>query len=402
MLKRNIISVFYCAILIISTSIFHTHVKASDHIDWPDPFNITFSELDITDFYAWVPKQGKLVLVMNLHFNADETTKFSSENIEYRFRLRPVTLDTSQSAKVVVPELVYDAPEVTVSCRVRDKIASCSAAGYSAYNRLGQVQRFHPKKPLQLFAGTIFDPFFADGAWLQKRNAESRSDFDPFADPDYIGPVALENPVNLTDGMGVLSITVALDIEHILGKRYQYYAIASDVLVDDIIFERVGRPGTNSLVIRINELKDDYNGSDPFNLSPLEVVTYTNLLAAGVEGWDKLDKKTDWTPNDKDALVKTLLLDALIINVKNKCAFEENAIFDIERSAGPLKHYAQKCGGLNPLANSFDTIVALLVAGPQALKDLYSDGVDRNRIQPVKKWPFFQLYKPDTVDNFEE
>lgn len=374
--------------------------KAADHIDWPEGINITFSEIDITDIFVWVPEKGKLAMVQNLHFSADETSEFSSEDVEYRFRIRPVTLKRTPGINVAVPQLIDEVPEVVVSCRVRNNaIAYCSTSGHRVSSRLGHVGRFRKNAPLQLFAGTIADPFFAHGDWLGQRISESFSTFDPYADPDYMGPVPMENPVNLTDGLGVLNITVVIDIADILGDSYKYYAVMADLLVNGSVFDRQGRPGINTLLIRVNELKDDYNASDAYALTAMEADLYGGLIRKGIAGWDKLDKKKDWDESHLDALVEAFLLDALIINLREKCDYRADPLFDIERAAGPLLKYADKCGGHTPLVDSMGSFVSFLVAGPHVLKDLYSDGLGFNPIQPTRgRWPFFRLFS-DAYDD---
>ena len=69
--------------------------------------------VDITDVYAFPsPEQpGLLVLVLNVFPSAEPAALFS-DAVDYRFRLRPVTVAGDSAAAFVVGETEY-----TVSCR---------------------------------------------------------------------------------------------------------------------------------------------------------------------------------------------------------------------------------------------------------------------------------------------
>lgn len=375
---------------------FGLSAQAADHIDFPDGLNISFPEKDLSDVYAWVPKHGRkrVILAMNLHALANESTEFSSDNVEYRFRLRPVSFDETTTTSIRAPQLVEGADEITVSCTVTADIASCSSGSFSDRARLNNFyERFKPRKAMQVFAGTVKDPFTVDLTWAQTSIIQTTALFDPAATPGYIGPIPLAEPANTLEGGGALNITVALDQKKLLGSTYSHYAVAGEVLVDGVVFDRMGRPEVNNFIVRSPELKPMYNAADTFALTPTEDATFRALFAAGISGWDRLDHKTDWDEANTAALVESLLLDALVINIDQRCRDTE-PFFSVERSAGPLNHqFDTACGGRKPTDDVVDNITSLLVAGPYALTNLYGDGVDGVH-KTKRRWPHFAPFSP--------
>ena len=369
---------------------------AADHIDFPDGLNITFPEKDLADLYAWVPKRAKnkIILAMNLHALADESTQFSSDNVEYRFRLRPVTFNSTSTTSIRVPQLVDGAEETTISCTVIQNTASCSTGNFSDDAWVNNFyERFKRRKALQVFAGTVRDPFTVDLTWAETSIIQTTPLFDPTAVSGYLGPVPLAEPSNALEGSGALNITVALDKRKVLGNTYSHYAVAGEVVVDGVVFDRMGRPEISNFVVRSPELKPMYNAADTFALTPTEEATFRALFAAGISGWDRLDLKTDWNENNTTALIDSFLLDALVMNVAQYCQ-DTAPFFSIERAAGPLNHlFDESCGGRKPSDDVVDSVTSLLVAGPYALTHLYGDGVDGAR-KTRRSWPPFAPLTP--------
>ncbi len=371
------------------------NAAAADHIDWPEGPAFAFPELDITDVLTWVPKKGKLALGLNLHPNAGSETEFSSDDVVYRFRLRPVVLEEQAGASVIVPKLVAGEAETTINCTVENDLAHCTAGNYNAYTRLNHTKRFYNRAALQIDAGLKKDSFFIDVPNTGLHIFQSTDAFDIDSVPSYTGPVAGETPSNTVANFGVLHITAVIDVNAVLGKQYDHYIVAADILLNGEIFERMGRPETSNFVLRDNELKDEYNGGDVFALSQNEKTLYSELFSKSIQGWDRLDRKVDWPETDRNALIDTLLLDGLVVNVRKKCRFNEDGLFDLERATGPLSHYSDRCGGRTPNADQLDSITTLLVAGPRALKDLYGDGIDKPAFPATKAWPYFIPFEPE-------
>lgn len=377
---------------------FSAVVRASDHIDSPVADHVEFPEFDLTDLYAWAPQKGQLAVSLNLHMNAQYDTPFSSEDVEYRFRLRPVVLSEVSGSLVKLPQLVQGTQETTISCTVntQNKKAQCNAGEYSVVSKVNNPWSQRKRKPaMRLFAGNVVDSFFLDIDWTIASITQSTDAFDPNVDASYLGPVQPATPVNSLEGFGSLNITLLLDTQKILGETHTHYIVAADLLYDGDVYDRVGRPEVTNMLIRAPEIKTMYNAADTFNLTALESGTFSAYIGAAIAGWDRLDKKSDWDEISTDALVSTFLLDGLVVNIKNKCQFKQDNYFDMERSTGILSHYASTCGGRTPRADVIDSLTSLLVAGPRALKDSFGDGVSKVSVQPKRIWPYFVPLKSD-------
>jgi hypothetical protein len=146
-MRKTGLLTFLAAVVLVCTC---PRAWAADHVDGPqasaDP------AADITDVFAWMtPNASKLILVMDLTRNADQTSRFS-DSVQYVFHTasRP-SFGAAPSAEVPVI-CVFDQQQ-QIQCWVGDQAYVSGDAG----GRDGITSR---NGKLRVFAGLRNDPFF--------------------------------------------------------------------------------------------------------------------------------------------------------------------------------------------------------------------------------------------------
>jgi hypothetical protein len=368
----------------------------SDHISGPRALAEPLA--DITDFYAFPSpaRPGWLVLIQNTYPFAQPETRFS-DGLVYRFRLRPIDVDTTRSGN----PFVVRADEWVVDCEFSasaiagsgpaDQIGTCTASsGLSAPIHVNQ-NPCDPVNGLQVFAGTRWDPFFMDAPAALKTIATQQL---AFTDPGQI----------YLDGKSVLSLVVEVDLAD-LGSISPVVAVITETLTSGKIpvrIERVGRPEVKNMMLapkqfdRVNrdlEIRDLYNMEDTFHLSEAYQGAYRARLDANLAFWDGIDGKIDWQPvaTGSHPLTDLILADYLIVDV-SKPYQESGSFFEIERSALEGTPHST-CGGRAPNDDVMDTIFSLMInaeRGPRV-----RDGVDRATRPATQEFPYLALSSPD-------
>ena len=353
--------------------------------------------VDITDVYVFPsPEQpGLLVLVLNVFPSAEPAALFS-DAVDYRFRLRPVTVAGDSAAAFAVGETEY-----TLNCRFSrpledqggsqfEQEGTCTAStGQTVSFRVNDEQGGEGQG-LRAFAGRRMDPFFFDGV----RAAQAL----------MTGKLAFVSPGDSRQHrQNVLSIVVELDIATIFGADAgPLFAVVGETMIAGPItarLERFGRPLMKSVVLgskdfdtvnRDLDIRDLYNQEDPFKLGPTYLGAYRARMNANLAFWDGLDDKTDWPPNADGAhpLTELLLADFMVVDVSKPYA--EDSYFEIERALlNGTGH--QSCGGRSPNDDAGDTIVTMLVNAGNGAR--ISDGVDQQAVRCSHAFPY--LAPPD-------
>ena len=353
--------------------------------------------VDITDVYAFPsPEQpGLLVLVLNVFPSAEPAALFS-DAVDYRFRLRPVTIPRETAAAFAVGETEY-----IVSCRFAGPVehqagspltqeGTCTAStGQTVSFRVNDEQggKAHG---LRAFAGRRMDPFFFDGVRAAQTIMTRQLAFvSPGDSRQY--------------RQNVLSVVVELDIATIFGADAgPLFAVVGETMIAGPItvrLERFGRPLMKSVVLgskdfdtvnRDLDIRDLYNQEDPFKLGPTYLGAYRARMNANLGFWDGLDHKTDWPPDAHGAhpLTELLLADFMVVDVSKPYA--EDSYFEIERAV--LKGAShQTCGGRSLNDDVGDTIVTMLVNAGNGAR--ISDGVDQQAVRASRAFPY--LVPPD-------
>ncbi|MGA9676112.1 MAG: DUF4331 family protein [Mycobacterium sp.] len=353
--------------------------------------------VDITDVYAFPsPDQpGLLVLVLNVFPSAEPAALFS-DAVDYRFRLRPVTIPRENAAAFAIGETEY-----MVSCRfagpVEDQAGSplvqegtCTASTGQAVSFRVNDEQGGKAHGLRVFAGRRMDPFFFDGV----RGAQTI----------MTRQLAFVSPGDSRQyRQNVLSVVVELDIATIFGADAgPLFAVVGETMIAGPITVRLecfGRPLMKSVVLgskdfatvnRDLDIRDLYNQEDPFKLGPTYLGAYRARMNANLGFWDGLDHKTDWPPDAHGAhpLTDLLLADFMVIDVSKP--FAEDSYFEIERALlNGARH--QTCGGRSLNDDVGDTIVTMLVNAGNGAR--ISDGVDQQAVRASRAFPY--LVPPD-------
>jgi Domain of unknown function (DUF4331) len=353
--------------------------------------------VDITDVYAFPSpeRSGVLVLVLNVFPNAEPAALFS-DAVDYRFRLRPLTIPGGAPAAFTVGETEY-----VLSCRFAvpaerpgdappAQEGTCTASSGPVASFRVNDEQGGEADGLRVFAGRRLDPFFFDGV----RAVQTV----------MTGQLAFVSPGDSRQHrQNVLSIVVEVDVATVLGTHAgPLFAVVGETMICGSVsarLERFGRPLMKSIVLgaknfdTVNQdldIRDLYNQEDAFNLGPTYVGAYHARLNANLRFWDDLDQKTDWPPDANGAhpLSELLLADFTVVDVSKPYA--EDSYFEIERTL--LKGEAHEtCGGRSPNDDVADTILTLLInAGNGAW---INDGVDQQAVPAAQVFPY--LAPPD-------
>jgi Domain of unknown function (DUF4331) len=371
----------------------------SDHFSGPRA--IADPAADIADLYAFPSPErpGHLVLVLNVFPIAAPTALFS-DAISYRFRVRPVTAVTAGGAPPFAVGEDECAFTFTFAASVQGNGAVAQAGTCTTPS--GQQISFHvgdenpARAPgLRIFAGTRLDPFFIDLAGAQATEATEHLAFRP----------ATANPLH---GQNVLSIVLEVDAVAASGASGgALLAVAGETVTSagvPVRLERIGRPEIKNVVMsakrfdtvnRDLEIRDLYNGEDPFSISPDYAAAYRSRLNANLAFFDRLDGKIDWPPDDQGThpLTELLLADFLIVDLSKP--FSEDSFLEIETALLADRPHAT-CGGRSLNDDIVDTLYTLLVGGVDGPR--ISDGVDQATRPATRTFPYLVSPNPNPPD----
>lgn len=355
--------------------------------------------LDISDFYFFPSpdRPGRFVLAMMVFPFAPSGALFSNA-VDYRFRLRPVSIAQSgpRPAFAVADEervisVTFDAPPAAGDIDRFVQTGTCvGPAGETIRFRVGD-ESGAGSGPLRVFAGCRLDPFFIDqtvtGGIRQTRQLPERP-----------------SGKNTLDGQNVLGIVVEGDIPGLFGQDRGplFAAIAETTTIGSprIRLERLGRPEIKNFLMldqsadpvnRELEIRDIYNMEDAFRLRP----DYLGAFRARINGclavYDGLDDAISW-PSDGEGnhpLTELLLADFLVADVTKP--FDEEGYLEIERALLRGEAHAT-CGGRTLNHDMVDTFLTFLVNGGSGPR--ITDGVDRPTVPASSVFPYLQPANP--------
>jgi hypothetical protein len=348
--------------------------------------------VDITDAFVFPSPErpGVLVLVLDVFPNAEPAALFS-DAVDYRFRLRPVTIPGRAPAAFAVSDKEY-----VLSCRFTAPVerpgeaplaqeGTCTAsAGQAVCFRVNDEQGGNADG-LRVFAGRRLDPFFFDGV----RTVQTV----------LTGQLAFVSPGDSRQyRQNVLSIVVEADVATVLGTDTgPLFAVVGETVIGGSIsarLERFGRPLMKSVVLgakdfdtvnRDLDIRDLYNQEDAFNLGPAYLGAYRARMNANLRFWDGLDHQTDWPPDTNGAhpLTELLLADFMVVDASKPYA--EESYFEIERAL--LRGASHEtCGGRSLNDDCADTILTMLVNAGNGAR--ISDGVDQQAVPASRVFPY--------------
>lgn len=361
----------------------------SDHGSGPRAF--ADPVIDITDMYAFPSPQqpGVLVLVLNV-FPAAAPTALFSDAVDYRLRLRPVTIPTDHDASFALGN-----NEITLTCRFAEPLRDNSGAlvqdgtcsistGHAASFRVNDEHGAQTPE-LRVFAGVRLDPFFFDGARMALTLQRRELSFEP------VGRATVFR-------QNVLAMVVELNVDTVCGGNDgSLFAIVGETAASgpkSMRFERYGRPEIKNFLLgpkdfdpvnRTIEMRDLYNQEDAFAPGPAYRDAYRTRVNANLCFFDKLDGKTDWPVNTQGMhpLTDLLLADFMVVDVSKP--FSEQSYLEIERRLLNSEPH-QTCGGRSLNEDSIDSFLTVLINngnGPPI-----SDGVDEATIPCAATFPY--------------
>jgi hypothetical protein len=373
----------------------------SDHFSGPRA--IADPAADIADLYVFPsPEQpGRLVLVMTV-FPAAAPSALFSDAITYRFRLRPVRVNTTGAR----PLFEVDQTEYGFSCTFATpnrqdgsetwlQMGACTTPSGEVISFQVNDEQGIEAKGLRLFAGLRLDPFFIDLPGVLATNKLHRLAFKPKAD-------------NVLEGQSILSIVVEVEVAALFSTGSgPFFAVVGETVTTGkfpVRLERIGRPEIKNVVMsskefdpvnRDLEIRDLYNLEDPFHLAGDYAGAYRARLNANLAFFDGLDDKTDW-PLDEQGnhpLTELLLADFLVVDVSKP--YTEASCFEIERSllqgSSPTT-----CGGRSLNDDIVGSLYTLLVNagnGPRI-----HHGIDQATQSATRIFPYLVSPNPDPPD----
>jgi hypothetical protein len=336
-------------------------------------------------------RPGSLVLVLDVFPSAGPTALFS-DAVDYRFRVRPVTIASrgagaafAVSEQEFIFSFRFAIPTEPKSGGQIVQEGTCTAStGQSASFRVNDEQG-GKGQGLRVFAGRRLDPFFFDGVRAVQSLMAKK--------------LVFVNPGDSRQNLqNCLSIVVEVDIATVFGAGAgSLFAVVGETVTLGSItarLERFGRPLTKSVILgakhldpvnRDLDIRDLYNQEDVFKLGPTYAGAYRARMNANLAFWDGMDQKTDWPLRDKDAhpLTELLLADFMVVDVSKP--YNEDSYLEIERAM--LKGASHTtCGGRSPNDDIADTLLTLLITagnGPRI-----SDGVDQQAVKASRAFPY--------------
>ena len=348
--------------------------------------------VDITDVFVFPSPErpGVLVLVLDVFPNAEPAALFS-DAVDYRFRLRPVTIPGRAPAAFAVSDKEY-----VLSCRFAAPVerpgeaplaqeGTCTASAGQAVSFRVNDEQGGNADGLRVFAGRRLDPFFFDGVRAVQTVLTRQLAFvSPGDSRQY--------------RQNVLSIVVEADVATVLGTDTgPLFAVVGETVIGGSVsarLERFGRPLMKSVVLgakdfntvnRDLDIRDLYNQEDAFNLGPAYLGAYRARMNANLRFWDGLDHQTDWPPDTNGAhpLTELLLADFMVVDASKPYA--EESYFEIERAL--LRGASHEtCGGRSLNDDCADTILTMLVNAGNGAR--ISDGVDQQAVPASRVFPY--------------
>jgi hypothetical protein len=355
--------------------------------------------VDITDFYAFPSPErpGNLTLVMNVFPFATRTAHFS-DAVDYRFRLRPVSIESNADRSLFtvgssegVVSVRFSRQRSAADNQLVQQGACSTASGATVAFRVGD-ERGAEHAGVRVFAGCRLDSFFIDQGISGGIRISRRL------------PTAIPGD-NSLHGQNVLTIVVEGSVPDLFdvpsGPLFGVVAETMTVGSPCIRLERVGRPEIKNFIMldkaadtvnRDLEIRDLYNAEDAFNLLPDYVGAYRARLNSNLAFYDWLDGKCDW-PLDafgNHPLNELLLADFLTVDLSKP--FEEGSYFEIEHALlGGTAH--RTCGGRWLNDDIVDRLLTLLVNNGNG--PIITDGVDQATMPAARIFPYAQRPNPN-------
>jgi hypothetical protein len=302
---------------------------------------------------------GHLSLVLGVAPRAAADAWFS-QDVLYRFRLRPLTIGGWQ-ARASFP-LGPEEDEIDVTCsfdapRAGQEGTCTTSDGQSARFVVG-AEAGGRDVGLRVFAGRRSHPLRASGS-------------------------------------NVLTIVVEIDcVPWLLQGNGPLFAVAGETVAAGGLpfrINRVGRPAIKNMILSMKEfdevnrnleVRDLYNLEDPFQVSGDYREVYRARFNANLPVFDRIDATTDWHigPEGEHPLTELLLADHLVVDVTKPYATD--SFFEIERATLEARVHTT-CGGRSLNDDVTETLFSLYVCGHSGRR--LNPRVERGTV-PASQW----------------
>jgi hypothetical protein len=340
--------------------------------------------VDINDMYVFPTpnRPGTLTLVLDVFPFAAPTALFS-DAVDYRFRMRPLTIPAQGSAFVVGDK------EVTLTCRFGAPVHGVQDGAITASTGHSVALKVNDEKGgqaagLRAFAGIRLDPFFFDGGRMAMTMKTGKLSFE------QVGHATVYR-------QNTLAIVVELDIAVVLGAEGPLFGIVGETARSGpmaVRFERYGRTEVKNFLLMLGafdpvnkgiDLRDLFNQEDAFHLGPAYQAAYRSRMSANLAFYDRLDGKADWPLDEHGAhpLTELLLADFMVVDVSKP--FSEASYLEIEQAMLRGEPHTT-CGGRSLNEDATDKYLTMLVNngnGPRI-----SDGVDQATVPASNTFPY--------------
>ena len=368
-------------IVILNLWIWTSSTWASDHIDGPATQKNRIS--DLADLYAFPTNGGaSLAVVLNAHPIALPLTAFTSD-VGYAIVLRK--LEAQQDGNDV---RLRTSDELRIRCQFEGRLPLSQNGTCKTSNGLtatARTKEISTAGDFRLFFGRRSDPFFFDGEWSEQVTNK--------------GQLTVPSKENTLALMNVLSIVVELDRTQIFGGEFGLLAVAAESyeLTSDGTpgsrLDRLGRPEITNVTLVAHagedDLRDQYNRADTFNLAPEQTKTFRARIRKNLKFYDGVDERRDWEDADTAQVARLLTEDYLIVDPAKPCA--GNDYMEIERSILAARPHGT-CGGRKLTDDVMDRIYTIYINNDKG--EPIGDGVDRPDKDLSSSFPY--LAEPAT------
>lgn len=305
---------------------------ASDHLD---VFN---ADHDLIDFYAFKSPNNanKVVFIINLFRNANDTSRFSSTQ-EFSIALRP-----SQGTRFNGP-IRFDVGNneqrfvCSFNSALDNKAQNGQCSSPNGENLIVNVNDTNGVKgeSFRVYAGLRADPFFM-AAMKVLLNFTINS-------TNYPNPGS-----NDVDGQNVLSIVIEADINKTLGKLLntptkRLLAARAEVIdkEEKQRLDSIGRPELTNMIMgvplfdagqRFTLMGAPFSKENTFHTGRIsEREQFRQRINVNLQRWDQMDEVTDWPlENDIHPLTELSYKDYLILDLNKP--FSDEGYYEIERA----------------------------------------------------------------------
>jgi len=154
----------------------------------------------------------------------------------------------------------------------------------------------------------------------------------------------------------------------------------TEVVRNEFVIDRMGRPEVTNFIMRVPEAKVLYNRANSFALTEQELGQARALFAAGTAFWDGLDGEVNWTEAKMANHIAMLEQDYLIVDTSIACSVDDETYLDIELGK-------ESCGGRTPNADVIDRTITWLIGGHDSVAS-FGDGVDKVANPATNVFPY--------------